>query len=538
MNQLRIYWKIIILSFGLVLFSLLIGGVVVIGSVTRIKEDELRQRLMITARTVANLPDIRQNIEQQGGSRQIAPVADNIRIINNVAYIVVLDMNRKRLSHPLSDRIGGTFTATDADAAFAEHTYVSKVTGEAGVGLRAYVPVISEQHMQIGVVVAGGLLPGLKELVAEGRQAIALTALLSLLFGMFGSALLARHIKKQMYNLEPQEIARMYRERSAAFQAMHEGVIAIDRSETITIFNERAKQIFGVEQDAVGRSIREVLPDTRLPEVMELERPVLNQELRIGNTLIWSNRIQIREQGTIVGAIAIFQDRTEVAKMAEELTGVHKFVDALRVQNHEHSNKLHTIAGLLQLDKKDQALQYVYDIAEQQEGIMRFMQENIADDSLAGLLLGKISRGKELGIHVQIDPHSELKRFPPLLDRHDFVLLLGNLIENAFDALAKAERERKEIYVSLEQNEELLSILVEDNGCGMTDDTKARMLERGFSTKESKDRGIGLYLLQGIVRKGGGQLRCESELGRGTSMEISFPMTGGIQDDSEYKTGI
>ncbi|WP_028609857.1 ATP-binding protein [Paenibacillus harenae] len=533
MNQLRIYWKIAILSFGLVLFSLLIGGVVVIGSVNRIKEDELRQRLMITARTVANLPDIKKNIELPDGSRQIALIADNIRIINNVAYIVVLDMNRTRLSHPLSERIGGTFTATGADAAFAEHTYVSKVTGEAGVGLRAFVPVMNEQHMQIGVIVAGGLLPGLKELIAEERQSIALTALLSLLFGIFGSALLARHIKKQMYNLEPHEIARMYRERSAAFQAMHEGVIAIDLNEKITIFNERAKQIFSVEQEAVGRSIRDVLPDTRLPEVLQLVRPVLNQELRIGKTLIWSNRIPIREQGTTVGAIAIFQDRTEVARMAEELTGVRKFVDALRVQNHEHNNKLHTIAGLLQLDKKDQALQYVYDISEQQEEMTRFMQENIADDGLAGLLLGKISRGKELGIHVQIDPHSELKRFPPHLDRHDFVLLLGNLIENAFDALAEAERERKEVYVSLEQNEDLLSILVEDNGCGMTEQIKARMQERGFSTKGSEDRGIGLYLLQRIIRKGNGRLRCDSEPGLGTSMEISFPMTGGLQHECE-----
>lgn len=529
MNQLRMYWKIAILSFGLVLFSLLIGGIVVIGSVTRIKEDELRQRLMITARTVANLPNIQQNIERPEGSRHIAPITDNIRIINNVTYIVVLDMNRIRLSHPLSERIGGTFAATDADAAFAEHAYVSKVTGEAGVGLRAYVPVMNEQHTQIGVVVAGGLLPGLKELIADERQSIALTALLSLMFGIFGSALLARHIKEQMYDLEPQEIARMFRERSAAFQAMHEGVIAIDRSETITIFNERAKQIFGVEQDAVGLSIRDVLPDTRLPEVLELEGPVLNQELRIGKALIWSNRIPIREQGTTVGAIAIFQDRTEVARMAEELTGVREFVDALRVQNHEHSNKLHTIAGLLQLDKKEQALQYVYEISEQREGITRFMQEKIADEGLAGLLLGKISRGKELGIHVEIDPHSELKRFPPLLDRHDFVLMLGNLIENAFDALAETERERKEVYVSLEQNDDLLSILVEDNGCGMTESVKARMLERGFSTKKSKNRGIGLSLLHGIIRKGNGRLRCDSEPGRGTSMEITFPMTGGRQ---------
>jgi two-component system sensor histidine kinase DctS len=530
----RIYWKIVGLSFGLVLFSLLIGGIIVIGNVTRIKEDELQQRLLITARTVADLPNVREYIGRRNGWLEIAPVVDNIKIINNVEYIVVLDMNRIRYSDPLSKRIGKPFNETDADEAFAEQTYISKVKGEAGVGLRAYVPVMSDQHEQIGVVAAGGLLPGLGELIGQERQSIAITALLSLLFGIMGSALLARHIKRQMYNLEPQDIARMYRERSAAFQAMHEGVIAIDRNETITIFNERAKQIFGVEQEAVGRPIREILPDTRLPEIMQLEQPVFNQELRVGNALIWSNRIPIREQGETVGAIAIFQDRTDVARMAEELTGVREFVDALRVQNHEHSNKLHTIAGLLQLDKKDQALQYVYDISEQQEEITRFLQENIEDDGVAGLLLGKISRGKELGIHVRIDPHSQLRQFPPMLDRHDFVLLLGNLIENAMDALADIKHEQKEIDISMEQNEDLLSVLVEDNGCGMTEEAKAHMLDRGFSTKGSENRGVGLYLVQGIVQKGSGKLRCDSEPGRGTSIEITFPMRGGgMQHDNE-----
>lgn len=129
LSRLRIYWKMILLSFGLVLLSLLIGGIVVIGSVTRMKEDELKQRLLITARTVAELPSIKNQINEPDSASWIAPVADNIRIINNVAYVVVLDMNRTRLSHPLASRIGGKFVSSDADAAFAEHTYMSKVKG-------------------------------------------------------------------------------------------------------------------------------------------------------------------------------------------------------------------------------------------------------------------------------------------------------------------------------------------------------------------------------------------------------------------------
>ncbi|MFD1957863.1 ATP-binding protein [Paenibacillus thailandensis] len=527
-----IRWKMTVLSFGLVLFSLLIGGIILLGSVTRLKEDEIGRRVMLTARTVANLPTVQQYIAAPDGWKQIAPVADNIRMIHGVSYVVVLDMNRTRLSHPIWSRIGQPFDDADADAAFAEHTYISKAVGESGTAVRAYMPVTNEEHQQVGVVVVGQLLPSLGATIAEQWRFAAVTILLSLAFGMMGSWQLARHIKRQMFNMEPHEIARMYRERNAAFEAMHEGVVAVDMNETITIFNERAKRIFGIEGDCVGRPIRDVLPDTRLPEVLEKGGPIYNQEIRVGNALIWSNRIPIRDGEQTLGAVAIFQDRTEVARIAEELTGVRAFVDALRVQNHEHMNKLHTIAGLIQLDNKERALEYVFDVSERQEELTRFLQEHIGHDSIAGLLLSKVSRGKELGIEVELDRRSEFKRFPPLLDHHDFVVIFGNLIENAFDALQSAERERKEVYVSVEQDDEVLSVLVEDNGCGMTEETKAKMLEQGYSTKGSDNRGVGLHLVHRIVQKGNGELRCESSPGQGTSFMIIFPMGGGTDSDS------
>lgn len=50
-----------------------------------------------------------------------------------------------------------------------------------------------------------------------------------------------------MFQLEPHEIVRMYEERTATFHSMNEGVIAIDNRLIITIFNEKAKQIFEVQ---------------------------------------------------------------------------------------------------------------------------------------------------------------------------------------------------------------------------------------------------------------------------------------------------
>ncbi|MFM1654564.1 ATP-binding protein [Brevibacillus sp. B_LB10_24] len=529
LRNLPIKWKITIFSFGIVLFSALIGGIIILGTMTRLMEEEIGQRLLVTARTVAEIPVVRENMAEPDSWREIDPITNRIRIINSVDYIVVMDMNRIRLSDPVKQRIGTPFTGKEAEEAFTEHTYVNKVKGDQGVAIRAYVPVMDAEHHQVGVVVAGHLLPGIVEMILSQRKSIAITLFLSLLFGIWGSWQLAKQIKRQMLNLEPYEIARILRERTAMFHAMHEGIIAIDNQERITVINDRAKQVFQITGDVIGQNIHQVIPGTRLPEILALQHGVYNMELRIGDALIWSNRIPIRVGDQTVGAIAIFQDRTEVTRIAEELTGVKEFVEALRVQNHEYMNKLHTIAGLLQLGQIEKALDYLFKISEQQRDVSTFLTRRIADDNLSGLLLAKIRRGKELGVDVVVDRRSHLERFPKHLDHHDFVLVLGNLIENAFDALAQVVREKKEVYVSIEQDDELLSLMVEDNGCGMSPETAGRIMERGYSTKQGENRGIGLFLVNQVVEVGKGKWVCDSEPGVGTSFILTFPMKGDRQ---------
>ncbi|MHC0617038.1 ATP-binding protein [Paenibacillus sp. M.A.Huq-82] len=523
MKGLRMNWKITILSFGIVLFAICIGGIILIGRVIHLQEQEMGQRLLVTARTVAGLPSIVNGLTEQRLRGEINPIAERIRIINDVDYIVVMDMDGIRLSHPSTARIGEFSQGADEHSAFAEHTYLSKAKGEQGTALRAFVPVMNEQHEQVGVVLVGQLVPGLTGVILAMRGQIYVTVFLSLLFGVWGSWLLSRHIKEQMFQLEPEEIAKLLVERTATFNAMHEGVIAIDSGEFVTVFNDKAKNMLRIEGDVLGRPIREVLPDTRLPEILQLNHPIFNQELHIGPAHILSNRVPIKVGNQTVGAVAIFQDRSEVTKIAEELTGVRAFVDALRVQNHEYMNKLHTIGGLIQLGSKQKALDYLFQTIEAQSELSGFISSKIANESAAGLLLGKISRGRELGIDVRLDRASNLMRFPENLDQHDMVVILGNLIENAFDAL-KDKEGHKEVFISIEQDEDVLSILVEDNGSGMDEETKRRMFERDYSTKAKENRGIGLYLIHNIVNKCGGRLVVESEPGAGASIMLSFPM--------------
>jgi two-component system, CitB family, sensor histidine kinase DctS len=522
MKRLPIRTKIMILTFGIVFYAILIGGIVIIGKILDIQEEELGKRAMITSRTVAQLPEVKAHIQENEGWKTIEPVVEKIRVINEADYIVVMNMDGVRYSHPVKEMLGTESKGKDESAAFADHTFISKAKGEMGTAVRAFVPIKNENLEQIGVVAVGHVIPGFNEVFQDLKDEMTLILLLVLSFGIIGAWLLARHLKQQMFYLEPHEIVRMLEERTATFHSMHEGVIAIDIQEHISIFNEKAKHIFNVSGDVVGQPIREVIPDTRLPEIIELSRPVYNQEIRVKGKVIMSNRVPIKVNGHIIGAVAIFQDRTEVARMAEELTGVKAFVEALRVQNHEHMNKLHTIAGLLQLGKYKKAMQYVFQVSEEKGILTKFLNQRIKNESLAGLLLSKVGRGKELGIEVVIDSESRFEVFPEHLDQHDFVTILGNLIENAFDAVERIPEAR--IDISIEQNSEVCALLVEDNGSGMKEAVKKHIFQRGYTTKGENGSGIGLYLVQQIVEKGKGEMEITSQENQGTSFIITFPM--------------
>ena len=108
-------------------------------------------------------------------------------------------------------------------------------------------------------------------------------------------------------------------------------------------------------------------------------------------------------------------------------------------------------------------------------------------------MLSKISYAKEQGIRLEIDRESRFTSFPANLDHHDFVILFGNLIENAFDALKDVQVEEKVIHVSVDEDDDVLAILVTDNGVGMTEEVKQHIFDNGYSTKEKNYRGIGLF---------------------------------------------
>lgn len=518
---------ITLLVMAVVLVAIISGGMFLVENFSRTLEAEIGERAMAIARTLAQLEEIHRNVGRPGGENVIQPIAERTRLATNVAYIVVMDMNRIRYSHPLREFIGKEFSGSDVRKALANHEYLSRAQGELGPSIRAFVPIKTDQGTrQVGVVAVGVLTPTLAEILHGIRLQLYLSFLGSFAVGSAGAVLLARRLKRTMFNMEPEEIARLLEERTAVFQSLGEGIIAIDSQRRVTVMNQEAKRMIGVGGDVVGRPIEEILPDSHLVQVLETGQPQFNQEHILKNrSTILANRLPVKVKGRVVGAVSTFRNMTEVRQLAEELTGVKKFIEALRAQNHEHLNQLHTIAGLIQLGRQQEAVEYIFQVSEEQEDLTQFLNQHIRDYGVAGILLGKYNRAQELKVELVIDPQSRMSPLPPALPSSSLVIIIGNLIDNALEAVATMPEGQRRVTCGIYEHQDprQLTILVEDTGPGIPAWLQGKVFEAGFSTKASANRGLGLTLVKAQVENLGGTISLGSTEGIGTRFTVNLP---------------
>lgn len=520
--QLKLGTKIAILSFIVVFLSVFLAGVIIVTRVSDKMEQEIGHRAMAIARTVAQLEEVQENLSKQEGAKLIQPLAERIRIATEVEYIVIFNMEKMRYSHPYLDRIGTIFNDGDEEPSLQRKEYLSQAVGVIGPSVRAFVPVLADEGtLQVGVVAVGILVPTIREILSKLRIQLYSSLLVGLTLGIIGSFYLASNIKKNMFSLEPNEIARLLEERVAIFQAMDEGVVALDIENRITVINEKACQIAGISRKVQGLYLSDLEVFCVLADFLYASDPSETTELLLNQTWVLINFLPVKVKDEVVGQVITIKDKTEVRKMAEELTGVKTFIEALRVQNHESLNKLHTIAGLIQLEKASEAMDYIYRVTEEQQEVTKFLSSNIKHPSVAGLLLGKYNRGKELKVNVYYDLDSSLGELPEDFDINTLTIIIGNLLENAMEAVVGSPL--CEVHCRIKQEQTELVLSVEDTGVGITPENLSRIYLRGFSTKGTENRGIGLSLVKQTVEKLGGTIELES--GRwGTRFGVKIPL--------------
>ncbi len=517
----KLYTKLAVMTIILIMLTLTISGVLVGKWEFRRFEASMEKDLMNVSRTLSE-SEIVQNGLKSGRSEEIqAYVKRLLNTLDEVDIITVADMESIRYGHPNDSRIGQRFVGGDEVRVIEEGvSYVSVATGTLGRSLRAFAPVYSGDE-QVGFVMTGHMY---NSVLAQRRQMeknFAIYAFWGTFLGSIGAFFISRSIKKSLLNLEPSEIARLYRNQEGILSAAREGIIAIDANKNITLVNQSAIEILGgAGENVVGRPVQEVFPDTGLVRVMETGEAEIGRERAFAGTHILANRIPILEDGRIVGAMATFLDRTEFTKMAEEVTGVNIILDALRANAHEFRNKIHVLLGLLQLEEYDRARAYIRDVESDNENIRRMVSGKIKNATMGALLLGKYNRAKEEGIELHLTEDSRLEADCGVPD-DALIVVLGNLIENAIEAISRAQIESGEIQVYISSIDDEVVCQVRDNGPGMLRDQIERSFDRGVTTKLGS-AGIGLDLVAKTLELYEGTITLESEPGQGIEATAVF----------------
>jgi sensor histidine kinase regulating citrate/malate metabolism len=491
---------------------------------------EVESNIMNIANIVCNTPVVKTNLDKDGGQLFIQQYIEAIlRTTKDIDVIVVADMQGIRYGHPNPDMVGKQFVGGDEKRVIQSgETYISQAEGTLGDELRAFVPVYDANDKQIGFVMVGHFISNINKIKKGTSEIVTFSSLGGLFIGIIGAFLLARGMKNTMLGYEPDQITKLYIERREILEAMQEGIIAIDNNSRVTLINKAAICMLKlgdqeeVAQDAIGKHINEIFPSCRLSEVILSGKEEKFKEQVMNDIVVVINRVPIREGQNIVGAIATFDDKTMVTRLAEEVTGVKQIVEALRANNHEFLNKLHLILGYIQLNRLEDAKKFIVNETEKHQHILSFIINNILDPTVAALILGKISRAKELGIVMELREGSYIKKTSGKITGSVLVTIIGNLLENAMESLNLSYNDKKKIYITIKEDDKEIYLKVEDNGLGIKEEVLPSIFKRGYSTKKG-NRGRGLALVKEIIDNLNGSMEADSTENKGAVFTVVLP---------------
>lgn len=356
-----------------------------------------------------------------------------------------------------------------------------------------------------------------------------LMTVLGLVVGIWGAIYLAKRIKSVLFGYEPEEIARMLRERDILLNSVREGIVNVNSNGRITLVNSEASVLLqqaGIKNvsEIMGMNASDVLKRLPINDIIKDGKTLVDASVKIGNTIFILTAVPLLlEDKNIIGAVLTFRKKSVVEEMANQLTGFKNYATALRAQTHEFMNKMHVIMGLIDMKAYDELKNFTQEIAYNRQSEVSYVVTRLKDITLSGFILGKISRSRELDIDFSLTEESELHSELDVPSVHDIVLIAGNIIENAFDALKNFDGERIVNLSILDFDREIV-IVVEDSGPGMDESIRKHIFQRGFSSKCESGHGFGLYLVKHSIDSLNGSISVESAPGEGTIFTVRLPI--------------
>ncbi|MCP4290404.1 MAG: GHKL domain-containing protein, partial [bacterium] len=309
---------------------------------------------------------------------------------------------------------------------------------------------------------------------------------------------------------------------------IREGIISIDVKGMLTTFNKTALETLGIKDDKpTGRSVREVIPQSDLWKVLKTGQVELDREIEINGQQLIVNRLPIVVDNEVKGVVSSFRPKGEIELLSRQLSHIEQYAETLRAQSHDYANKLHTIAGLIQINANDQALELIGQESRGIQELVHLLVKAIPDPVFSGCILGKYNRAHELGLELVIDSSSHLSEIPAHISSEKLMSLIGNIIDNAFEAtrqyLLENPQSSNRVMFSVSDYGHDLIFEVEDNGAGITEQDQMKIFDKGITSKQEAGHGYGLFLVKSILQELDGQITMEPTDSGGTRVIVYLP---------------
>lgn len=368
--------------FLLILFTSTIVMLAMSWYLTDITEERLHyqvgQRALIQAMQISAMPELVEAVQKRDLAR-IKALIDPMRSFSDATYITVGDASGQRLYHVNPDEIGKSMEGGDSDEALINaKSYVSVRKGSLGSSLRGKSPIQDATGKVIGIVSVGYTIEQLENWLSLQISSLLIPMAIMLLLLLFCARRFSLHIKKQMLNMEPQQLSQLLIQQSVLFESVFEGLIAIDSDYKITAINQTARRLLNLSQPEptlIGKRISSVISQ----EVFFYDAPQTNKKDEIvtfNQIKVIASRMAVILNNEPQGWVISFRSKDDINTLSLQLSQVQQYADNLRAVQHEHRNLISTIAGLLFLKRYNQALELIQQQSESHQKVIDFIARN------------------------------------------------------------------------------------------------------------------------------------------------------------------
>jgi two-component system CitB family sensor kinase len=509
--------QLLLLQIVVVVVAVVVAGFVAVRAADDRATEQQRARALSVAEALSVSGEVRAALRRDDPSQVLQPVAERVRRTSDLGFVVFMSPTGVRYSHPNPARIGGRFVGSIAPAQ-AGRAFTETATGTLGPSERAVAPIRDGSRI-VGLVAVGVLQETIADQVSRQLPGLLASLAIAVLAGGVLSLLVARRVRRQTRGLDPDELATLYDHHDAVLHAIREGVVVVGQDDRLRLANGEARRLLGLDDDAVGRPIAELVEDPALLAAMRGTSAAGEGLHVVGKRVLVTGQRPAERDGRQIATVTTLRDRTELEGLVRELATVRGLAEALRAQAHESANELHTVVGLVELGRHEDAIAFATRRMRVTQDEVDLIQQRVGDPALAALLLAKAAACRELGVHLALDGDSDLPA--GTLPSEDLVTIVGNLIDNALDALDGQVGGR--IEVRLAAVGDRVVVQVRDDGPGIPVEALEHVFEAGWSTKPGTAtgrRGLGLALVSAAATRLGGRVEAANDGGAVLTVEV------------------